>query len=143
MNPINIYPSVSIIAGRYEVADRPLLGGMGIVYLCMDHVEDRPVALKAFRPEYLPDRGARDRFLREATTHHLGGFWQTSPHRALLRRRAYRRWPRSLPGAGTGRPRKTSAGRFPAHLADAGPAAVGGAGIAIRPVDCTRHETRH
>ena len=65
---MNIYPPGSIIANRYEVAGRPLLGGMGIVYLCMDHQEDRPVALKTFRPEYLPDRSARDRFLREGTT---------------------------------------------------------------------------
>jgi len=43
------------------------MGGMGIVYLCLDHQEDRPVALKTFRPEYLPDRAARDRFLREGT----------------------------------------------------------------------------
>jgi serine/threonine protein kinase/uncharacterized glyoxalase superfamily protein PhnB len=41
---------------------------MGIVYLCMDRQEDRPVALKTFRPEFLPDRAARDRFLREGTT---------------------------------------------------------------------------
>ena len=65
---MSIYPSGTRIAGRYEVAGRPLLGGMGIVYLCMDHVEERPVALKTFRPEYLPDRSARDRFLREGTT---------------------------------------------------------------------------
>ena len=45
------------------------MGGMGIVYLCLDHGNDkRPVALKTFRPEYLPDRAARDRFLREGTT---------------------------------------------------------------------------
>jgi serine/threonine protein kinase len=37
------------------------------VYLCYDHHEDRPVALKTFKPEYLPDREARDRFLREGT----------------------------------------------------------------------------
>ena len=57
-----------MIAGRYEVAGHPLMGGMGIVYLCMDRHEDRPVALKTFRPEFLPDRSARDRFLREGAT---------------------------------------------------------------------------
>jgi serine/threonine protein kinase len=41
---------------------------MGIVYLCFDHEDQRPVALKTFKPEYLPDRAARDRFLREGTT---------------------------------------------------------------------------
>ena len=55
------------IAGRYEVASRPMMGGMGVVYVCLDHQEDRPVALKTFKPEYLPDRAARDRFLREGT----------------------------------------------------------------------------
>src|SRR5512136_910602 len=53
--------------GQYEVAGRPLVGGMGVVYICFDHQEQRPVALKTFKPEYLPDRAARDRFLREGT----------------------------------------------------------------------------
>jgi serine/threonine protein kinase len=54
--------------GQYEIAGRPLMGGMGIVYLCFDHDQGRPVALKTFQPQYLPDRAARDRFLREGTT---------------------------------------------------------------------------
>jgi len=62
------YPSGTRIAGRYEVAGAPLLGGMGVVYLCFDRQEDRPIALKTFRPEYLPDRAARDRFLQEGET---------------------------------------------------------------------------
>ena len=65
---MNMYPSGTRIAGRYEVAGHPLMGGMGIVYLCMDHQEDRPVALKTFRPKFLPDRATRDRFLREGST---------------------------------------------------------------------------
>jgi serine/threonine protein kinase len=65
---VNIYPPGACIAGRYEVAGRPLMDGMGIVDLCIDHQEGRPVALKTFKPEYLPDRAARDRFLREGTT---------------------------------------------------------------------------
>ena len=65
---MEIYKSGSIIANRYEVAGRPLLGGMGIVYLCIDRQEDRPVALKTFQPQFLPDRASRDRFLREGTT---------------------------------------------------------------------------
>ena len=64
---MNAYLPGARIAGRYEVAGRPLMGGMGIVYLCLDHVEERPVALKTFRPEYLPNRAVRDRFLREGT----------------------------------------------------------------------------
>ena len=66
---MNLYLPGALIAGQYEVAGRPLMGGMGIVYLCLDHGNDkRPVALKTFKPEYLPDRAARDRFLREGTT---------------------------------------------------------------------------
>ena len=65
---MQVYSPGTRIAGRYEVASRPLMGGMGIVYLCFDHEERRPVALKTFRPEFLPDRAARDRFLREGTT---------------------------------------------------------------------------
>jgi len=61
------YVPGDLIANRYEVASRPMPGGMGIVYICLDHEQDRPVALKTFRPEYLPDRAARDRFLREGT----------------------------------------------------------------------------
>jgi tetratricopeptide (TPR) repeat protein len=69
---MKVYTSGTRIAGRYEVVQGPhekhsLEGGMGIVYLCLDHQEDRPVALKTFKPEYLPDRVARDRFLREGT----------------------------------------------------------------------------
>lgn len=64
---MKIYPPGALIAGRYEVAGRPLMGGMGIVYVCLDHQDNRPVALKTFKPEYLPDRAARDRFLREGT----------------------------------------------------------------------------
>jgi tetratricopeptide (TPR) repeat protein len=68
MAPITLYQPGSKIENRYEVVSRPLMGGMGVVYLCVDSKEDRPVALKTFRPELLPDRAARDRFLREATT---------------------------------------------------------------------------
>jgi tetratricopeptide (TPR) repeat protein len=64
---MKFYPPGTRIAGRYEVASRPMMGGMGIVYICYDHGEDRPIALKTFKPEYLPDRAARDRFLREGT----------------------------------------------------------------------------
>ena len=65
---MSIYKSDTLIAGRYRVAGKPLMGGMGIVYLCEDMQEDRPVALKTFRPEFLRDRAARDRFLLEGTT---------------------------------------------------------------------------
>jgi tetratricopeptide (TPR) repeat protein len=61
-----VYSPGDVIANRYE-AVKVLTGGMGIVYLCLDRQEDRPVALKTFKPEYLPNRAARDRFLREGT----------------------------------------------------------------------------
>jgi serine/threonine protein kinase len=54
--------------GQYEVVSKPMMGGMGVVYFSFDHGnDDRLVALKSFRPELLPDRAARDRFLREGT----------------------------------------------------------------------------
>ena len=62
--------SPGAIIDQYEIASRPMMGGMGVVYFCIDHGNnDRPVALKTFKPEFLPDRAARDRFLRE------GGVW--------------------------------------------------------------------
>ncbi len=54
------------IAERYEVINQ-LQGGMGIVYLCRDHFTNQLVALKTFKPEFLPNRAARDLFLREGT----------------------------------------------------------------------------
>ncbi len=54
------------IADRYEVINK-LVGGMGLVYLCRDHLTSTLVALKTFKPEYLSNRAARDLFLREGT----------------------------------------------------------------------------
>jgi serine/threonine protein kinase len=66
VSPIKIYgPGTRI--GRYEVAGHPLIGGMSIVYVCFDHQANMPVVLKTFQPWLLPDRAARDRFLREGT----------------------------------------------------------------------------
>ncbi len=65
---VDLLPPGTLIADRYCVA-RALAGGMGIVYLCTDQAENGfPVALKTFRPEFLPDREARGRFLREGAT---------------------------------------------------------------------------
>ncbi len=63
---MHIYPPGAEI-GPYRVLSDPMMGGMGVVYVCHDLENDRPVALKTFKPEYLPDRAARDRFLREGT----------------------------------------------------------------------------
>ncbi|PID85568.1 MAG: hypothetical protein CSA11_10490 [Chloroflexi bacterium] len=55
-----------ILAERYEVIHK-LVGGMGLVYLCLDIPTNELVALKTFKPEYLSHRMARDLFLREGT----------------------------------------------------------------------------
>lgn len=56
-----------IIADRYVVVNQ-FEGGMGLVYFCRDQVTNELVGLKTFKPEYLPNRAARDLFLREGTT---------------------------------------------------------------------------
>lgn len=67
-----VYAEGAVIANRYIVVQGPvenrrLQGGMGVVYLCVDHGSgDRPVALKTFHQRFLSDRDTRDRFLREA-----------------------------------------------------------------------------
>lgn len=53
--------------GQYRILSAPMMGGMGVVYACHDLANDRAVALKTFKPEYLPDRQAREQFLREAS----------------------------------------------------------------------------
>lgn len=56
-----------LIHERWEIV-KIKRGGMGVVFLCVDHNFDgRPVALKTFKPEYLTNQHARDRFLREGT----------------------------------------------------------------------------
>jgi len=61
------YSPGDYIADRYEVV-MVLSGGMGVVYLCADHAhQQRPLALKTFKPEYLSSHNIRDRFLREGT----------------------------------------------------------------------------
>ena len=71
---MHIHTSGTIINGRYQVVQGPkekpsLMGGMGAVYLCVDHGEDGlPVALKTFQPQFLSDRRARDLFLKEGNT---------------------------------------------------------------------------
>ena len=45
---MSLYSPGCCIADRYEVVGRPLIGGMGIVYVCFDYQEQRPAALKTF-----------------------------------------------------------------------------------------------
>lgn len=47
MSPQPRYKKGDKIGGRYQ-AHRALMGGMGKVYLCFDHQEQRPVELKTF-----------------------------------------------------------------------------------------------
>lgn len=61
-----------VIDGRYEIIKGPnerrdLMGGMGCVYICVDRLRHRSVALKTFRPE-LTGHSVRDHLLREAAT---------------------------------------------------------------------------
>lgn len=66
-SPIQIYP-IGTRIGQYEINSTPMTGTMGLVYFCTDHANaDRLVALKTFKPRFLPDRAARERFLIEGT----------------------------------------------------------------------------
>jgi tetratricopeptide (TPR) repeat protein len=55
------------IEGRYEIHDIKR-GGMGIVFLCYDHEEKMPIAIKTFQDKYLMDKESIDRFMWEAET---------------------------------------------------------------------------
>ena len=59
-----IHSPGELIADRYEIASRPLRGRTSVVYFCLDHLADRPVALKAFRPDFLPDAAARQQLVK-------------------------------------------------------------------------------
>lgn len=62
---MEIYP-LGMMIGQYEIVSKPMKGGMGAVYCCLDHKnKGRPVALKTLRSKLLPDLAARERFLRE------------------------------------------------------------------------------
>src|SRR5690606_27868581 len=55
------------IEGRYEIADLRR-GGMGIVYLCYDHENSEPVAIKSFQGRFFDNERAVARFFQEAAT---------------------------------------------------------------------------
>ncbi len=55
------------IESRYEVAD-VRRGGMGVVYLCYDHDQREPVAIKTFQSRFLNNERAVNRFNNEAVT---------------------------------------------------------------------------
>jgi len=58
---------------RFEII-KSIQGGMGIIHISIDHAHnDRPVALKTIRPEFLRDLNSRTRFIEEANIWiHLG-----------------------------------------------------------------------
>jgi tetratricopeptide (TPR) repeat protein len=56
-----------LIDDRYEVADIRR-GGMGVVYLCYDHEQREPVAIKTFQSRFLENERAVARFTQEALT---------------------------------------------------------------------------
>lgn len=55
------------IPERYQIVGEPLEGGMGVVYLCLDLVSNRPVVLKTFNADILRNLELRAAFLSEAT----------------------------------------------------------------------------
>ncbi len=57
----------AIVQRRYEISEIEM-GGMGIVYLCYDHLNKKPIAIKTFHDEYIQDRAAIERFKLEADT---------------------------------------------------------------------------
>src|SRR3954454_17297858 len=52
--------------GRYQLANRVAIGGMGEVWEATDLVIGRPVAIKILKDEYLGDPGFLERFRAEA-----------------------------------------------------------------------------
>ncbi|XXX71921.1 serine/threonine-protein kinase [Sorangium sp. So ce134] len=55
-----------LVAGRYWTERRISAGGMGTIWQALDLELERPVALKLMLDTYASDRGARERFAREA-----------------------------------------------------------------------------
>ncbi len=67
--PLGASPEASVLAGRYRLGKLLGSGGMGRVYLAVDLVNERQVAVKVFTaPGGARGRDAYRRFLREAQT---------------------------------------------------------------------------
>ncbi|MDR2687676.1 MAG: protein kinase, partial [Oscillospiraceae bacterium] len=55
-----------ILDGRYEIQEVLGVGGMAIVYRAYDNIDDRPVAVKVLKDEYLANEEFRRRFKNES-----------------------------------------------------------------------------
>lgn len=67
---MSLHPPGSLIADRYEVITRPLVGHTTVVYLCHDRQDDCPIALKSLIPALQEDKAARQEF------HNAGESWR-------------------------------------------------------------------
>ncbi len=56
----------SVLGGRYTILETVGVGGMSVVYKAVDSLENRFVAIKVLKPEFLSDERFRRRFLNES-----------------------------------------------------------------------------
>ena len=56
----------TVLGGRYTILETVGVGGMSVVYKAVDSLENRFVAIKVLKPEFLSDERFRRRFLNES-----------------------------------------------------------------------------
>ncbi len=64
-SPVNLLQPGYTVGGRYEIVQRLGRGGMGMVFLALDHRTGEQVALKCVLPQYLNKEAVLLRFERE------------------------------------------------------------------------------